>query len=93
MSHTHARALQIIKVTGIVNGMPDFQQHGQVVNGASDMLFDIFGVRLNAHAHIRTKTHTRTHMYTHRHRHTHTHTHTHIHTCIHTQRSSPSTVH
>lgn len=36
---------QIIKVTGIVNGVPDFQQHGLVVNGCSDMLFEIFGER------------------------------------------------
>ena len=36
---------QVIKVTGIVNGVPDFQAHGQVVNGCSDMLFEIFGDR------------------------------------------------
>merc|ERR1712072_709250 len=35
------RVDQVIKVTGFVNGMPDFQGHGKVCNGASDMLVKV----------------------------------------------------
>lgn len=36
---------QVIKLTGIVNGVPDFQGHGNVVDGASDMMIDCLGER------------------------------------------------
>jgi enamine deaminase RidA (YjgF/YER057c/UK114 family) len=36
---------QVVKLTGIVNGVPDFQGHGKVVDGASDMLFECLGDR------------------------------------------------
>jgi len=36
---------QVIKLTGIVNGVPDFQGHGKVVDGASDMFFEVLGDR------------------------------------------------
>jgi enamine deaminase RidA (YjgF/YER057c/UK114 family) len=37
------RVRRIVKVTGFVNATPDFTQHAQVINGASDLLADVFG--------------------------------------------------
>ena len=37
------RIKQIIKVTGFVNCDPSFANHAQVMNGASDLLVQIFG--------------------------------------------------
>jgi enamine deaminase RidA (YjgF/YER057c/UK114 family) len=34
---------RIVKVVGYVNSGPDFVQHPQVVNGASDLLAEVFG--------------------------------------------------
>lgn len=36
---------RIVKVTGFVNAAPDFTQQAQVVNGASDLLAEVFGDR------------------------------------------------
>jgi enamine deaminase RidA (YjgF/YER057c/UK114 family) len=37
------RVKRIVKLTGFVNAMPDFAEQPQVVNGASDLLGEIFG--------------------------------------------------
>ncbi len=37
------RVKRVVKVTGYVNATPDFTQHPQVVNGASDLLAEVFG--------------------------------------------------
>jgi enamine deaminase RidA (YjgF/YER057c/UK114 family) len=37
------RVKRIVKVTGFVNATPDFAQHAQVINGASDLLAEVFG--------------------------------------------------
>ena len=37
------RIKRIVKVVGFVNGVPDFADHPKVVNGASDLLVEIFG--------------------------------------------------
>ncbi len=37
------RVRRVVKVTGFVNATPDFVQHPQVINGASDLLFEVFG--------------------------------------------------
>ena len=34
---------RIAKVGGFVNALPEFGQHPEVVNGASDLFVDIFG--------------------------------------------------
>ena len=34
---------RIIKVLGMVNAMPTFEQHPQVINGCSDLLVEVFG--------------------------------------------------
>ena len=36
---------RVVKVTGFVNCDPSFEDHSQVVNGASDLLVKIFGER------------------------------------------------
>jgi enamine deaminase RidA (YjgF/YER057c/UK114 family) len=37
------RVRRIVKVTGYVNATPEFTQHAQVINGASDLLAAVFG--------------------------------------------------
>ena len=37
------RVVRVVKVTGFVNASPDFQQHPDVINGASDLFVDVFG--------------------------------------------------
>lgn len=37
------RVTRIVKLTGFVNCSPDFDQHPAVINGASDLLVEIFG--------------------------------------------------
>ena len=44
------RVDRIVKLLGMVNCTPDFGQHPQVINGASDLLVDIFGPERGRHA-------------------------------------------
>jgi enamine deaminase RidA (YjgF/YER057c/UK114 family) len=37
------RVKRIVKVVGFVNGAPDFTEHPKVINGASDLLVEVFG--------------------------------------------------
>jgi len=37
------KVVQVVKLTGFVNSTPDFNQHPQVVNGASDLMAEVFG--------------------------------------------------
>lgn len=37
------RVRQIVRVYGVVNATPEFLQHTQVINGASDLLVEVFG--------------------------------------------------
>ena len=37
------RVKRILKVGGFVNSVPDFTQHPEVVNGASDLFVEVFG--------------------------------------------------
>ncbi len=39
------RVSRILKVFGMVNSMPDFGEQPKVINGASDLLVEIFGER------------------------------------------------
>lgn len=43
------RVRRIVKVLGMVNAVPDFTDHGKVINGCSDLLVEVFGER-GAHA-------------------------------------------
>ena len=44
------RITRIIKVGGFVNSVPEFTQHPEVINGASDLFIEVFG---NAGKHAR----------------------------------------
>lgn len=44
------RVAKIVKLTGFVNATPDFDQHPSVLNGASDLLVDAFGVEVGSHS-------------------------------------------
>lgn len=37
------RVRRVVKVLGMVNGMPDFTDHPKVINGCSDLLVNVFG--------------------------------------------------
>jgi len=37
------RTLRCLRVSGFVNSVPEFLDHSQVVNGASDLLVQVFG--------------------------------------------------
>lgn len=37
------RVAQVAKLTGFVNATPDFSDHPKVINGASDLMVDVFG--------------------------------------------------
>ncbi|MDB4652891.1 RidA family protein [Akkermansiaceae bacterium] len=37
------RVARVVSVSGFVNAAPDFTDHPQVVNGASDLLVEVFG--------------------------------------------------
>lgn len=39
------RVEDIVKVLGMVNATPDFEDHPQVVNGCSDLFVEVFGER------------------------------------------------
>ncbi len=39
------RLVQVAKLTGFVNATPDFTQHPAVINGASDLMVEVFGDR------------------------------------------------
>ncbi|NBO65795.1 MAG: RidA family protein [Acidobacteria bacterium] len=38
------RVKRIVKVLGMVNAVPEFDKHSQVINGFSDLMVEIFGV-------------------------------------------------
>lgn len=37
--------VRIVKATGMVNAVPSFTQHSQVINGFSDLMVEVFGER------------------------------------------------
>jgi len=37
------RVLRVVKVTGFVNAVPEFTQHPEVINGASELFAQVFG--------------------------------------------------
>ncbi len=39
------RVLRVVKVFGMVNAVPDFTGHTQVIDGCSDLLVELFGER------------------------------------------------
>lgn len=39
------RVTRVVKVLGMVNAAPDFEDHPKVINGCSDLLVEVFGER------------------------------------------------
>ncbi|OCP05818.1 hypothetical protein BC374_04925 [Ensifer sp. LC13] len=37
------RVKRIVKLLGMVNAVPDFEEHPRVINGCSDLMVDVFG--------------------------------------------------
>ena len=37
------RVKRCVKLVGFVNSVPDFRDHPKVINGASDLMFEVFG--------------------------------------------------
>lgn len=44
------RVVQIVKLVGMVNADADFERHNRVIDGASDLLFAVFGAEAGRHA-------------------------------------------
>jgi len=45
-----ARVKRIVKLLGMVNAAPDFEEHPLVINGCSDLFIDVFGPEAGSHA-------------------------------------------
>lgn len=44
------RVTRIVKIVGLVNAHPDFERHNKVLDGASDLLYELFGPKIGQHA-------------------------------------------
>ena len=44
------RVKRVVKVQGFVNPTPDFEEHHKVLDGFSDLMFDVFGDDKGSHA-------------------------------------------
>ncbi|WP_159881616.1 RidA family protein [Paenibacillus puerhi] len=44
------RVKRVVKIQGFVNASPDFEEHHKVLNGASDLMLDVFGEHKGLHA-------------------------------------------
>ncbi len=44
------RVARVVKLLGLVNADPDFERHNKVIDGASDLLFEVFGPERGQHA-------------------------------------------
>ncbi len=44
------RVLRVVKIVGYVNCVPQFERHNRVINGASDLFFEVFGSDSGCHA-------------------------------------------
>lgn len=47
-----SRVEQVLKLTGLVNGMPDFEGHGAVINGCSLVLIEALGEEVGVGARV-----------------------------------------
>jgi len=48
------RVVQVIKLTGFVNGVEDFEAHGAVISGCSEILIEAFGDEIGTGARVCT---------------------------------------
>jgi len=44
------RIKKVVKITGMINAVPDFEHHNKVLDGASDFFFELFGPEIGQHA-------------------------------------------
>lgn len=44
------RVARVVKILGMVNAHPDFERQNKVVDGASDLFFEVFGPEVGRHA-------------------------------------------
>jgi len=44
------RVERVVKILGMINAHPDFERQNLVLNGASDLFFDVFGPDIGCHA-------------------------------------------
>ena len=45
-----AQVVKIVKMTCMVNAIPEFEQHPQVANGCSDLFVEVFGKDVGSHS-------------------------------------------
>ncbi len=43
------RVAQVVKILGMINAVPEFETHNKVLDGASDLLFEVFGPDAGCH--------------------------------------------
>ena len=41
---------RVVKILGMVNGTDDFEVHNKVIDGASDLIYEVFGPKCGCHA-------------------------------------------
>ena len=44
------RVARVVKILGMINAHPDFERQNKVLNGASDLFFEVFGPEIGCHA-------------------------------------------
>lgn len=44
------RVARVVKILGMINAHPEFERHNKVLNGASDLFFEVFGPEIGCHA-------------------------------------------
>lgn len=44
------RVARVVKILGMINAHPDFERQNLVLNGASDLFFEVFGPEIGCHA-------------------------------------------
>lgn len=44
------RVERVVKILGMINAHPDFERQNRVLNGASDLFFEVFGPEVGCHA-------------------------------------------
>ena len=44
------RVERVVKILGMINAHPDFERQNRVLNGASDLFYEVFGPDIGCHA-------------------------------------------
>lgn len=44
------RVARVVKILGMINAHPDYERQNRVLNGASDLFFQVFGPEIGCHA-------------------------------------------